>query len=495
MTSLLPALVVVPALVATLVAVVPRLGAVAAGVTALAGVIAAVTLTLQVSTDGPVVVALGGWAEPVGIALRADGLSAAFVLVTAVVVLVVTVFASGSSAARGTPFFWALSLALWAGLNAVYVAADLFNTYVALELVTVAAVGCVALGGRSAAAPAFRYLLVAVAGSLWFLLAVALLYARTGTLSLRLVQDALRDPTDDGTLVATVLILATVGLALKSALVPLHAWLPPAHAGAPAAVSPLMSAVVIKASIFVLYRLWTSLPADAATTALAGLVGAVGSVAVLWGSLAALRQARLKRVVAYSTVAQVGYFVLLLPLVVPALRPEADDAARAVAELAVQGTVAMVAAHAVAKSAMFMAAGCLLHARGTDEITALRGAVVTNPGAVLAFGVAGVALAGLPPALAFSGKWQLLTAVLESGQWWWLIALLGGGLLTAAYTVRVLAVFFAERETGAGAGTDTDTDTPVPVRMTVATLGTAVAAGIAGVASAGWLATTTVGVF
>ncbi|MBY6362744.1 sodium:proton antiporter [Rhodococcus corynebacterioides] len=467
---------------------IPRIGAVAAGATALAGVVAAVALTLRVSADGPVDVALGGWAEPVGIALRADGLSAAFVLFTAVVVLVVTVFASGSSAARGTPFFWALSLALWAGLNAVYVAADLFNTYVALELVTVAAVGCVALGGRSAAAPALRYLLVAVAGSLWFLLAVGLLYARTGTLSLRLALDVLRDPTDDGALVATVLILATVGLALKSALVPLHAWLPPAHAGAPTAVSPLMSAVVIKASIFVLYRLWTSLPADAATTALAVLVGAVGSVAVLWGSLAALRQARLKRVVAYSTVAQVGYFVLLLPLVVPALRPEADDAARAVAELAVQGTVAMVAAHALAKSAMFMAAGCLLHARGTDEIAALRGAVVTNPGAVLAFGVAGVALAGLPPALAFSGKWQLLTAVLESGQWWWLIALLGGGLLTAAYTVRVLAVFVAERETGTE-------NTPVPVRMTAATLVTAVAAGIAGIASAGWLATTTVGVF
>lgn len=488
MTSLLPAFVVVPALVATLVAMIPRIGAVAAGATALAGVVAAVALTLRVSADGPVDVALGGWAEPVGIALRADGLSAAFLLFTAVAVLVVTVFASGSSAARGTPFFWALSLALWAGLNAVYVAADLFNTYVALELVTVAAVGCVALGGRSAAAPALRYLLVAVAGSLWFLLAVGLLYARTGTLSLRLALDVLRDPTDDGALVATVLILATVGLTLKSALVPLHAWLPPAHAGAPAAVSPLMSAVVIKASIFVLYRLWTSLPADAATTALAVLVGAVGSVAVLWGSLAALRQARLKRVVAYSTVAQVGYFVLLLPLVVPALRPEADDAARAVAELAVQGTVAMVAAHALAKSAMFMAAGCLLHARGTDEIAALRGAVVTNPGVVLAFGVAGVALAGLPPALAFSGKWQLLTAVLESGQWWWLIALLGGGLLTAAYTVRVLAVFVAERETGTE-------DTPVPVRMTAATLVTAVAAGIAGVASAGWLATTTVGVF
>ncbi|MFW0872677.1 complex I subunit 5 family protein [Rhodococcoides corynebacterioides] len=488
MTSLLPAFVVVPALVATLVAMIPRIGAVAAGATALAGVVAAVALTLRVSADGPVDVALGGWAEPVGIALRADGLSAAFVLFTAVVVLVVTVFASGSSAARGTPFFWALSLALWSGLNAVYVAADLFNTYVALELVTVAAVGCVALGGRSAAAPALRYLLVAVAGSLWFLLAVGLLYARTGTLSLRLALDVLRDPTDDGALVATVLILATVGLALKSALVPLHAWLPPAHAGAPAAVSPLMSAVVIKASIFVLYRLWTSLPADAATTSLAVLVGAVGSVAVLWGSLAALRQARLKRVVAYSTVAQVGYFVLLLPLVVPALRPEADDAARAVAELAVQGTVAMVAAHALAKSAMFMAAGCLLHARGTDEIAALRGAVVTNPGAVLAFGVAGVALAGLPPALAFSGKWQLLTAVLESGQWWWLIALLGGGLLTAAYTVRVLAVLVAERETGTE-------NTPVPVRMTAATLVTAVAAGIAGIASAGWLATTTVGVF
>ncbi|MGB3480760.1 MAG: proton-conducting transporter membrane subunit [Mycobacterium sp.] len=472
---------------ALVAAVAPRVGYALALTHGVVATVVAGALGIHVARHGPVALTLGGWAEPVGIGLRVDGMSAAFLLTSAIVGLLVTVYASGSADARGGPWFWALWLAMSAGLNAVFVAADLFNTYVALELVTVAAVGAVALGGQKAAGAALRYLFIAVAGSLWFLLAVALLYAAAGSLSLAQVGARLANEPDVVT-VAVAITIATLGLALKSALVPMHAWLPPAHAGAPSAVSPLMSALVVKASLFVLIRLWTTLPADAALLALAQAVGALGCIAVVWGSVQAFRQTRLKRVVAYSTIAQIGYFVLLIPLVAPALATGADEQTRRVAELGLQGGVAFIVGHALAKTAMFTAAGCLLHSYGTDRIEDLRGAAARHPVPVFAFGLAGVALAGLPPALAFTGKWQLLTASLSVGQWWWLPILLGGTLLTAAYTVRVLRILTAA----------TDKPPPatigLPARMRFAALTAAVAATVLGVAASSVIAMSSVGV-
>lgn len=484
MTHLVPAVVFVPLLGALLAVVVPRIGAAVTAVCSVAGLALAVTLASTVAADGPILFSLSGWAEPVGIGLRVDGMSTTFLLMTAVVGALVSVYASGSAKARGTEFYWPLWLFVWAGCNAVYIAGDLFNTYVALELLTVAAVGAVALGGASAYPAALRYLVVAVAGSLWFLFAVALLYAETGTLSLAGVVDV----AEPGPTLTAVAVIATVGLAMKTALVPMHAWLPPAHAGAPSAVSPLMSALVVKASLFVLFRLWTSLPTDDRTLALSQAVGGLGAIAVLWGSVVAFRQVRLKRVIAYSTVAQVGYFLLLVPLVAPALVPGAEERARELGEMAIQGTVAFVVAHALAKAAMFTAAGCLLEAYGTDELSSLRGAVIGHPASVFAFGLAGISLAGLPPALAFAGKWQLLTASIESGQWWWLIVLLGGGLLTAAYTVRVLTVLMST------ADEDAPEPVGVPTRMGYASVSAAVAAVVLGLAASGLIAASSTGV-
>lgn len=484
---LLGSVVFVPLAAMLITAVAPRCGFVIALPTAVAGCVASVALATVVARSGPVKMTLGGWAEPVGIGLRADGMSVAFLTTAAVVGLLVTIYASGSADARGTPFFWTLWLAMWTGLNAVFVAADLFNTYVALELVTVAGVGAVALGGARATGAALRYLLVAVLGSLWFLLAVALLYATAGSLALEQVSSRLS--TGHGSTVAVAVAVATLGLCLKSALVPMHAWLPPAHAGAPSAVSPLMSALVVKASLFVLFRLWTTLPADAALLIVSQVVGVLGCAAVVWGSVAALRQDKLKRLVAYSTVAQVGYFMLLVPLTAPALADGAGAESRVVATMAVQGTIAFVVGHALAKTAMFTATGCLLHSYGTDELSALRGAAARHPVPVMAFGMAAVALAGLPPALAFAGKWQLMTASLTGGQWWWLPVLVGGGLLTAAYSVRALAMMFGTRD-----GQPTDASPAQPARMRYAALTAAVAAVVLGIGTSAAIALSSTGV-
>ncbi len=195
---------------------------------------------------------LGGWAPPLGISLRADGLSMVMLLVVAVVIMAVGIYAQadfdtpqGQPETRRPFSFWLLMLAVWGSLNLVLVSGDLFTLYVALELLTFAGVPLVSLDGRGEnLRAALRYILFALLGSLLYLLGAVLLYGAYGTLDIQLLAGLVRPEP----LTWAVLALMTVGLLAKTALFPLHIWLPPAHAGAPAAASALLSALVIKGS-------------------------------------------------------------------------------------------------------------------------------------------------------------------------------------------------------------------------------------------------------
>jgi multicomponent Na+:H+ antiporter subunit D len=452
-SALLGAVVLLPLVGALLCGILPRhrCGPVALG-TAGATAVAVAALTRQVLDGGEVRVLSAGYEPPLGIVLVADGLSTAFLLMTAVVGLALTVYAGGAESARGGGLFWALWLGLWSALNAVYLAGDLFNAYVALELMGLSAVGLVALAGRDALAAALRYLVVAVLGSLLYLLGVAMVYGEVGRLDMAGVGGLVeRNPTT-----TAALALMTVGMALKSALFPLHGWLPPAHAGAPAAVSPALSALVVKASVYLTVRLWSTALPGIGTAAAAQVLGALGAAAVVWGTVAALRQQRLKLVVAYSTVAQIGYLFLVFPLALAEGAPV--DAARD----GWAGALGLGLAHGLAKAAMFMAAGTLALAHGTDALTGLWGAATRRPVACATFAVAGVSLAGLPPSAGFVGKWLVLQSSLAQDQWWWAALVLVGGLLTAAYVGRVMRVLFADR---APDGSALPRLAPVPRRM------------------------------
>jgi len=223
----------------------------------------------------------------------------------------------------------------------------------------------------------------------------------------------------------------TAGLMLKAGLWPLHFWLPPAHSSAPAPVSALLSALVVKGPYFILVRLWLEAFAPVVTPAAANTVGVLGACAIVWGALQALRQERLKQLVAYSTVAQLGYLFLLFPL---ALHQPARP-------LALTGALIFLAAHACAKAAMFLSVGNIMHAAGHDRIKELDGLTHVMPVSVFAFALAGLSLCGLPPSGGFVGKWQLMGAAMRHGhgvQWFWVAVRLGGGLLAAAYVMKVL---------------------------------------------------------
>ena len=387
-------------------------------------------------TGAPLVYLLGGWTPPLGVALCADGLSVVMLTITAVVISAVGVFAradfstpAGWVEARAPFAFWILLLAIWAALNAIFLAVDLFTLYVALELLTFAAVPLVSLDGRAETLQAaLRYLLFALLGSVLYLAGTALLYGSYATLDIVLLSQ--RVHAEPAVFVAAALM--TVGLLAKTALFPLHLWLPPAHAGAPAAASAVLSALVVKGSFFIVVRLWfdvmPGLPGFAATQLLAGL----GAAAIVFGSVVALRQERLKLLIAYSTLAQIGYMFLMFPLAFSAGSAQLESGG------ALAGGLLQTISHATAKAAMFMAAGLIYAALGHDRIAGLAGIARASPMSVLAFALAGVALIGVPPSGAYLAKELLLQAATGTGQWWWAVTIQAGGILTSSYVVLVL---------------------------------------------------------
>jgi formate hydrogenlyase subunit 3/multisubunit Na+/H+ antiporter MnhD subunit len=395
-------------------------------------------LAYRVLLQGPQHTPLGGWIAPLGIRLYADGLSVGMLGVTALVGGFVSIYApayfrpgSRAEPPEGTAsFFWPLWMFLWAALNALFLSADLFNIYVAFEVLGFASVALAALSGEpSALMAAVRYLMMSLMGSLSYLMGVAFLYAGTGTLSLTSLAHGL----SPAPFAYAALALMSAGLVMKSALFPLHFWLPPAHANAPAPVSAVLSGLVVKASFYVLLRLWFEVFGNLVTPALASIPGVLGAAAIVWGSVHALAAQRLKLLIAYSTVAQVGYLFLAFPLGTAAAGPRIT---------AWSAAFYFILAHACAKAAVFLAAGNVLHAFGHDRIEELRGAVQQLPVSMFAFAVAGVSLIGLPPSGGFIAKWLFLSAALEDHRWGFTAVIVTGGLLATAYIFRFFSRAF-----------------------------------------------------
>jgi multicomponent Na+:H+ antiporter subunit D len=391
----------------------------------------ALWLVADVWRFGPMTIAVGGWAPPLGIALRADGLSALMILLTAILASSAGLFSiahyppDGGEETAQSGTFWPLFFALWAAMTIVFASGDLFNLYVAIELLTIAAVGLTAFGALAAA---MRYMVFALLGSLAFLLGVVLVYARYGTLDLVLLA-GLVEPEPVTWLAAG---LMTAGLLVKTALFPLHGWLPPAHGAAPPPASAVLSGLVVKASFYILVRLWFDVAPDLATPAFVQAMAALGALAILAGSVMAIRAERLKLVIAYSTVAQLGYLFLIWPLA------GGDWGDVPWAAGAWTGGMIHALAHGLAKAAMFLAAGLMIEALGHDRLDGLQGIGRALPLTTFSFALAAVSLMGLPPSGGFIAKWLLLTAAFASGQLVWAAVMLIGGLMAAIYLFRPL---------------------------------------------------------
>jgi len=406
-------------------------------------------------THGPSVYQVGGWAPPLGITWRIDGLCVAMLSVTTLTIGLVCVYAAkyfsdaeDESGSVGSDLFWPLVFFLWSALNALFLSADVFNVYVTLELLTLASVGFIALSGTpQALAAALRYLVLGLLASLLYLMGVALLYGTYGTLDMGTIADQLTPNLPTWT--AAGLLLA--GLIIKTALFPLHFWLPPAHGAAPAPASALLSALVVKASFYLVLRYWFDV-FDVSTVVAGQLLGSLGAGAIVWGSVLALRAERLKNLIAYSTVAQLGYLFLVFPM----------SSSPDVAKTAWLGVVLFALSHSLAKASMFLAAGRIAQLGNGDRLDAMTGVGRQAPLAVTATALAGVSLMGLPPSGGFAGKWMLLVAGVKSGQWWWALVIVLGGLLTAAYLFRFWRVAIAASDSGTDSAVRTNWQLELP---------------------------------
>lgn len=465
----LTGLVFLPLLAACAVAVLPgRLGGgfVLAGLAPLP--LCLIVLTGAVVDTGTVSLAIAGFASPLGIEWFVDPLALILLWLNAVIALVVGLYAARDyppHSARGGRF-WALWLLLTSAMNALLLSADLFNLFVTLELVTVAAIGLLVIDGKPAALRAgMRYLVLALLGSLFYLLGVALIYGQAGTLDLYQAGERLGPEL----LPVTALVLMTVGLLVKSAVFPLHSWLPAAHGNAPGPVSAVLSAMVVKVSIYLIWRLWLWLAADWQPDWALPMLGLLGTGAILYGSVLAFLQVRLKMMVAYSTVAQLGYLMLLFPLFGP---------------LGFTAATYHLLSHGLAKAAMFLAVSNILAVMGTDRLDRLGGANRRLPLDTLTLALAGVSILGLPPSGGFVSKWLMLQAAWAIEGWVWLIVILAGGLLAAAYLFRPLAVLCA-RPAVARPADDVRAPSPAGLRWGgIVALMLALAALVAGLAPA-----------
>lgn len=422
----------------------PRMGArIALGVLLVSSVLAIATGVEVALTGHALQYFVAGLAPPLGIGLRVDGFSAAMMGMCAVVLPFAAIYAiraPGGAVSSAPPAFFMLVLALACALNLAFMAQDLFTLYVALELITFAAVPLVCLDGKPGQlSAALTYLMVALFGSVLYLLGVVLIYGLYGVLDFAHLAVALaRSPT--GLSLGAALALMSAGLMAKAALFPLHFWLPPAHSGAPPAASAVLSALVIKAPLFLLVRIWTDLAPAPMATAVAPVLAVCGAGAILVCGVVALAQKRMKLLIAYSTAAQIGYLGLMFPLVV------ADDLYWSA--LAWTGGTLHLVSHAFSKAAMFMAAGLIAEALGHDRIAEFRGAARVAPLSIAAFAVGGLSLLGLPPSGGFTAKVMLLTAALQQGSWWIGLVVLGGGLLAGGYVLRPLVLALQRPDEG-----------------------------------------------
>jgi len=395
----------------------------------------AIALWLQVNDTGIISYHMGSWAPPWGIEYRVDRLSS-FVLVLVAGVAAVVLPYSWTSIERELPreqhyLFYTMFALCLAGLLGITITGDAFNIFVFLEISSLSTYVLIALGrDRRALMAAYQYLIMGTIGATFIVIGIGLLYLQTGTLNL--VDIGQRLPAISGhRAVLAALAFLTVGLSLKLALFPLHQWLPNAYAYAPSAVSAFLAATATKVAVYALLRFYFSVFGATAVflrlpMAELMLLLALGGMFV--ASTVACFQNDLKRLFAYSSVAQIGYIVLGLSF---------DSVTGLTA------TIVHLANHAVTKGGVFLLLGAVVASMGGVTLARIQGVGRVMP--LTSFGIVlcGLSLIGVPGTAGFVSKWYLVLAALEKGQWWLVFLIVLSSLLAVVYVWRfVEAAYF-----------------------------------------------------
>ncbi len=436
----LPALQVVIPLFAAIICAFLRRGSLAWCVSLVAAwsmPVVSLTLLTEVLSNGPISYEMGGWKPPFGIEYRVDVASAFVLTLVSTIGAVVMPYARASVAqeidADQQSWFYTMFLLCLTGLLGIVITNDAFNTFVFLEVSSLSTYALIALGkDRRALLAAYQYLIMGTIGATFFVIGVGMLYSVTGTLNL--TDLATRLPVIEYTRpVYAALAFITVGISLKLALFPLHVWLPNAYAYAPSVATVFLAATATKVAVYLLLRFLFSVFGVQIVfdTLPVTQIFLVLSVCAMFGaSIVAIFEDDLKRMLAYSSVAQIGYITLGLCLA---------------NQSGVTGSMVHLFNHAIMKAALFMALGAVVFRLGSAKLSDMSGLGRTMPITMGAFVIAGLAIIGTPGTVGFVSKWYLGVAAMEKGWWWLLFLIVASSLISVVYVGKVVeAVWFRE---------------------------------------------------
>ena len=384
------------------------------GVAAIAGTVAAgVAILVEVDGNGTLVSEVGGWPAPIGIVLVADTFSAIMVLIAALMLLAVLIYAIGQPGTDATsPWFHPLYLVLTAGVSMSFLTGDIFNLFVAFEVMLVASYVLITLGARAdQVRTGITYVVINLLASTLFITAVALLYAATGTVNLADLADRL-GAVDPGLRTALGLFLLVV-FGIKAAVFPLFFWLPDSYPTAPTPVTAIFAGLLTKVGVYAMIRTQTLLFADTGT---GDVLLWIAGLTMVIGVLGAIAQSDMKRILSFHIVSQIGYMVFGLALGTL---------------IGLTAAIFYIVHHIVVKTSLFLVGGLIEQEHGTAKLQRLGGLVHRRGLVAVLFLIPALSLAGLPPFSGFVGKLALVEAGFGADR----ALLTGVSLLVSALTL------------------------------------------------------------
>jgi multicomponent Na+:H+ antiporter subunit D len=462
----LPALQVVLPLLGAFVAALLRRGvfawALAAAITWLMPAIAG-ALLWQVLTGGPISYHLGGWLPPWGIEYRVDVLSAFVLLLVSGVSAVMMPFARRSVAFEiegdKQAWFYAMYLLCLAGLLGITITGDAFNAFVFLEISSLSTYVLIALGkDRRALLASYQYLIMGTIGATFYVIGVGLLYLITGSLNIADIASRLGPATAEQFRPAmAALAFLTVGISLKLALFPLHVWLPNAYAYAPSFATAFLAATATKVAVYLLLRFFFSIfgvAVAASVLQITELLLVLSLAAMFVASILAIYEENVKRMLAYSSVAQIGYITLGMSLA---------------NKSGLTGSIVHLFNHAVMKGALFLALGAIAYRIGTVKMADLGGIGRKMPLTFAAFVIAGLGIIGTPGTAGFISKWYLAVGALDRGWWPLVFLIVASSLISVVYIGRVVeAAYFRSASGACKAAADPPLNMLIPILVLAA---------------------------
>ena len=441
----LPALVIViPIMLAVLAPLAERIrSGLAWGITLIASsasFLMSILLARSVMAEGKLVYNFGGWKAPVGIEYVVDYLNVFVLVVVSFIAFAGAIYAKKSVEkeidCHKWGVFYSIYLLFIAGLMGIVMTGDIFNLYVFIEISSLAAYALIAAGRkRGGLLASFNYLILGTIGASFILIGIGYLYMVTGTLNMADLSQRL-PALYDSTVVRTAFAFFTVGISIKMALFPLHIWLPDAYSKSSSVISAVMAATSTKVFAYVLIRIMFTVfgvEFNINVVPVTKILLVLSAVAIIAGSALAIAQTNIKRMLAYSSVGQIGYIVLGVAIA---------------NEVAMSGSLLHILNHALMKCSLFFVVGAVVYRTGLEDLSAFEGMGRKMPFTMAAFTIGALSMIGLPLTVGFVSKWYLALGAIQAGLWIIVVVILVSSLLTAVYFWRVVEkIYFKEPST------------------------------------------------